>query len=148
MIVCIDSLKLFQTICDKNKTCNGPGSQSESENRTWHRALTSRKKNVFYILFERIISTILSTFLISWYITVSVHIMKHTSFTTTLDVFSLCWLSKRSHPQMWFKWDKAFWRSSEIRDSVIIGNFGCGNEEDNLWSDSALCDGHVTFCLI
>ena len=25
MIVCIDSLKLFQTISNKNKTCNGPG---------------------------------------------------------------------------------------------------------------------------
>ena len=34
MIVCIDCFKLFQTISNKNKTCNGPGSQSESENRT------------------------------------------------------------------------------------------------------------------
>ena len=55
MIVCIDCFKLFQTISNKNKTCNGPGSQSESENRSWHHAQTSRRKNVFYILFERII---------------------------------------------------------------------------------------------
>ena len=47
MIVCFDCFKLFQTISNKNKTCNGPGSQSESENRTWHHALTSRRKNVF-----------------------------------------------------------------------------------------------------
>ena len=44
MIVCIDCFKPFQTISNKNKTCNGPGSQSESENRTWHHAQTSRKK--------------------------------------------------------------------------------------------------------
>ena len=44
MIVCIDCFKLFQAISNKNKTCNGPGSQSESENGTWHHALTSRKK--------------------------------------------------------------------------------------------------------
>ena len=56
MIVCVDCFKLFQTISNTNKTCNGPGSQSESENRTWHHAHTSRKKNVFYILFERIIN--------------------------------------------------------------------------------------------
>ena len=45
IIVCIDCFKLFQTISNKNKTCNGPGSQSESENRTWHHALTTRKKS-------------------------------------------------------------------------------------------------------
>ena len=44
MIVCIDCFKLFQTISNKNKTCNGPGSQSESENRKWHHAQTSRRK--------------------------------------------------------------------------------------------------------
>ena len=55
MIVCIDCFKQFQTISNKNKTCNGPGSQSESENRTWHHALTSKKKIVFYTLSERII---------------------------------------------------------------------------------------------
>ena len=55
MIVCIDCFKLFQTISNKNKTCNGAGSQSESENRTWHHAQTSRRKYVIYILFERII---------------------------------------------------------------------------------------------
>ena len=56
MIVCIDCLKLFQTISNENKTCNGPGSQSESENRTWHHAQTSRRKNVFYKLLESIIN--------------------------------------------------------------------------------------------
>ena len=55
MIVCIDCFKLFQTISNKNKACNGPGSQSESENRTRHHAQTSRKKKVFYRLFERMI---------------------------------------------------------------------------------------------
>ena len=55
MIVCIDCFKLFQTISNKNRTCNGPGSQSESENRTWHHALISKKKIVFYTLSERII---------------------------------------------------------------------------------------------
>ena len=47
-----DCFKQFQIISNKNKTCNGPGSQSESQNRTWHHAQTSRRKNVFYILFE------------------------------------------------------------------------------------------------
>ena len=55
MIVCIDCFKLLQTIFNKNKTCNGPGIQSESENIMSHHAQTSRKKNVFYIHFERII---------------------------------------------------------------------------------------------
>ena len=54
-IVCIDCFKLFQTISNRNNTCNGPGSQTEAKNRTWHHAQTSRRKNVFYILFERII---------------------------------------------------------------------------------------------
>ena len=31
------------------------GRQSEFENGTWHHAQTTRRKNVFYILFERII---------------------------------------------------------------------------------------------
>ena len=53
MIVCIDCFKLFQTISNKNKTCNGQGSQSESANRTWHHAETSRRKNVFCILFVK-----------------------------------------------------------------------------------------------
>ena len=58
-IVCIDCFKLFQTISNTNKTCNGPGSQSESENRTRHHAQTFRRKNVFYILFKRIIKACL-----------------------------------------------------------------------------------------
>ena len=57
MIVCIDCFKLFQTISNKNKTSNGPNSQSESEKRMWHHAQTSWRKNVFYKLFERIIIT-------------------------------------------------------------------------------------------
>ena len=57
MIVCIDCFKMFQTMSNKNKTCNGPGSQLESENRTWHHAQTSRKNKVFYRLFERIMMT-------------------------------------------------------------------------------------------
>ena len=55
MIVCIDCFKLFQTISNKNKTCNGPGGQAESENRMWHHAQTSRRKKIFFIFFERII---------------------------------------------------------------------------------------------
>ena len=54
--------KLFQTISNKNKTCNGPGSHSESENRTWHHAQTSWRKSVFYILFESIINLSLMDF--------------------------------------------------------------------------------------
>ena len=66
MIVCIDCFKLFQTISNKNKTCNGPGGQSESENRTWHQAQTFRRKNVFYTLFERIISKFNLFFYNTW----------------------------------------------------------------------------------
>ena len=53
---CLKQFKAINTISNKNKTCNGPSSQSESENRTWHHAQTSSRKNIFYTLFERIIN--------------------------------------------------------------------------------------------
>ena len=56
MIVCIDCFKLFQTICTKTKLV-----MVRAANHS-HHAQTSRRKNVFYILFERIIMLFLHYF--------------------------------------------------------------------------------------
>ena len=55
MIVCIDCFKLFQTIFNKNKTCNG---WAANQSLRIERDIMLRhlgEKNVLYILFERII---------------------------------------------------------------------------------------------
>ena len=129
MIVCIDCFKLFQTISNKNKTCNGPGSQSESEKRTWHHALTSKKNKVFYILIERIINKFNTVLFFS--IIYSIDCIGHMNCTKSFQIgtalllflqikdsklWKLYWQNfindisvSATHPDLYF-WSKTVWK--------------------------------------
>ena len=114
MIVCIDCFKLFQTISNKNKTCDGPGSQSESENRTWHLAQTSRRKNVFYILFEEIILVIVQIFYM-WLWLLSISISEQTLQKSEIFILLLaeCLLQ--------IKWIQiCLWNQIQVRETFSL----------------------------